>query len=104
MKLRPNHTEGLPQIIDRILDKGVVIDAKIRLAISETQLIKIRATTILSSFSGAVKHGLDIPSEVILESQPWRNLILKEGCPQCKKRLDKEELKFGCPWCGFKLN
>lgn len=102
--LRPTtNREGLPQTIDRILDKGVVIDLKARIALLEQHLLKIRATTILTSFETAALQGIDFPSEVIFETQAWRKLLTREKCPQCNKRLKREELEQGCPWCGFKL-
>ena len=103
IRLRPGYTESFPETIERILDKGVVIDSKLRINILQTDLIKIRATVILSSFSYAAKHGLDFPSEVIHETQIWRDLLTKENCPQCNKMLKREELEKGCPWCGYKL-
>ena len=102
--LRPEtKREGVPQLIERILDKGVVIDLKARIALLEQHLLKIRATTILTSFETAALTGIDFPSEVIFETQAWRKLLTTEKCPQCNKRLEKEELEQGCPWCGFKL-
>lgn len=102
--LRPTHNEGLPQIIDRILDKGVVIDAKLRLAILEAHLIKIRATLIFSSFETTTKYGLPFPAEINRETKAWKNLMSKERCPQCTKLVVEEELRAGCPWCGFTLS
>ncbi len=104
VELRPTtNREDLPQIIDRILDKGIVIDAKARISILEHHLLKIRATTILSSFETAALTGIDFPSEVIFETQAWLKLLTTEKCPQCNKRLEREELEQGCPWCGLKL-
>ena len=95
------HSKGLKQVIERMLDKGIVIDAKLRLAIVDCQLLKLRATVILSSFAGAVRYGLDMPSEIIYETQAWRKLLSREKCPQCTKLLEHEKLEQGCPWCGY---
>lgn len=103
INLRPCYSESLPDTIERILDKGIVVDAKLRINILQNDLIKIRATLILSSFSTAAKCGIDFPSEVIFETQAWRKLLTSEECPQCNKKLEREELEQGCPWCGFKL-
>lgn len=102
--LRPRHSEKLFELIQRYLDKGIVIDSKIRIRLYELHLIKMRGTIILSSFSGAAKHGLDFPSEVIYETQAWRKLLTRLDCPQCKKKVNEEELKKeGCPWCGYNM-
>lgn len=102
--LKPRQSEKLFELIERMLDKGIVIDHKIRIKLYELHLIKMRGAIILSSFSGATKHGIDFPSEVSYETQAWRKLITKAGCPQCNKKVGMEELKKeGCPWCGYKM-
>lgn len=101
--LRPKQSEGLLQLIQRYLDKGIVIDSKVRLSLFDVHLVKMRAMLMLASFNTAAKHGLDFPSEVMLENQAWRKLLTRETCPQCNKFVSKEELKKGCPWCGYEL-
>lgn len=104
VKLRPGYAESLPETIDRILDKGVVIDLKLRLAILEAHLIKIRATIIFSSFETTAKYGLPFPAGINRETAAWKNLLAKERCPQCMKLVEEEELREGCPWCNFTLS
>lgn len=101
LNLRPQQTESFPEALDRILDKGIVIEARIRTSLAEVELIKISATIILASFKRAVGYGLDFPKGVNFETKAWRNLITKEECPQCQKLLEIKELNLGCPWCGF---
>lgn len=102
VNLRPAyHHEGLPQIVERMLDKGVVIDLKLRLALEKIQLIKMRATIILSSFETTAKYGLPFPAIVNHDTAAWKNLLTKEKCPQCEKLVDAKEFISGCPWCSF---
>ena len=102
--LRPKQSEKLLELIDRMLNKGVVIDCKIRVKLYELQLIKMRGTLILSSFEGAAKHGLDFPSGTNFETEAWHNLLTRLSCPQCNKKIYEDELvKDGCPWCGYKM-
>ncbi|MBU4501407.1 MAG: gas vesicle protein [Nanoarchaeota archaeon] len=103
VRLRPGYSESLLDIIERMLDKGIVIDTKIRISIDDIHLVKVRGTIILSSFSAAAKHGIDFPSEVIHETQAWRDLLTKVDCPQCNKMVAREELEEGCPWCGYDM-
>lgn len=103
VQLRPKQSEGLLQLIQRYLDKGIVIDSKIRLSLVDVHLVKIRSLLMLASFSTAAKQGLDFPSEVIKETQAWRKLLTRDTCPQCSKFVSKGELKEGCPWCGYKI-
>jgi len=101
---RPQHSNtGLKETLDRILDKGVAIDAKLRLALYDLDLIQIRSTLILTSFQGGIKGGMEFPNGINYNAKAWKVLINKEPCPQCNKLSTREELKGGCPWCGFIL-
>ncbi|MBU2639307.1 MAG: gas vesicle protein [Nanoarchaeota archaeon] len=103
LKLVPKQREGLIQTVDRMLDKGIVIDVKLRLYLKDLKLIGVRATTILTNFESGIKFGLDFPEDTNFDTKAWRDLIIKEKCHQCSKMLKKEELNDGCPWCGFNL-
>lgn len=100
--MRLEQKESLPEVLDRILDKGIVIEARVRASLKEVELLQVNATIILSSFKSAVFHGLDLPSGINYETKAWRALLTKEECPNCSKMLEIEELKLGCPWCGYK--
>ncbi|MFH1337576.1 MAG: gas vesicle protein GvpJ [Nanoarchaeota archaeon] len=103
LKLRPSNRETFTEVLDRILDKGVVIDARIRTYLVNVKLIGIRAKVLLASFESGAMHGLKFPDGINYDTQAWRDLIEKEACPQCNKRVEIKELRRGCPWCGFKL-
>jgi ssDNA-binding Zn-finger/Zn-ribbon topoisomerase 1 len=96
--------ENFQDWLERKLDEGIVVDAKLRLKLYKTKLADIRATTILSTFDGALHHGLDFPSEILLTESPWQRLMEKEQCPQCRRKVYREELEAGCPWCDYTLN
>ena len=95
--------ENFQDWLERKLDDGIVVDAKLRLKLGKTKLANLRATTILSTFDGALQHGLDFPSEILLTESPWQRLMEKERCPQCRRKVYREELEAGCPWCGYTL-
>lgn len=94
---------GLKQILDRALDKGVVLDAKLRAKLGKLELARIRALTILTSFETAAKHSLTLPTGINYSAKGWKKITGMESCPQCSKRVFIKELKEGCPWCGFRL-
>ncbi len=96
--------ENFQDWLERKLDEGIVVDAKLRLKLGKTKLANLRATTILSTFDGALHHGLDFPSEILLTESPWQQLMEKERCPQCRRKVYREELEAGCPWCDYALN
>lgn len=93
----------LVDVIDRILDKGLVINADIAVSIVGVELLGIKIRAALASFETAAKYGLEFPSGTSIETPAWKEaLIAKENCPQCNKKVPAEELvNNGCPWCGW---
>jgi len=47
-------------VLDRILDKGVVIDAQIRVSVVALPFIKIDAHVLVASFETYVKHAAEV--------------------------------------------
>lgn len=94
----------LVDLIDRILDKGVVINADIVVSLAGVELLGIKLRLALASFETAARYGLEFPSGTNLSStEAFKQAqIEKETCPQCGKRLAVETLLYeGCPWCGW---
>lgn len=94
---------GLAGAIDRILDKGLVINADIVVSVSDVELLGIKIRAALASFETAAKYGLEFPSGTNIETSAWKEaMVEKEECPQCDKRVGAEQLlNEGCPWCGW---
>jgi ribosomal protein L37AE/L43A len=94
---------GLADAIDRILDKGLVINADITVSVAGVELLGIKIRAALASFETAAKYGLEFPSGTNLETAAWKSAsIEKEDCPQCGKKVEREELlNVACPWCGW---
>lgn len=95
--------DSLADVVDRILDKGLIINADIAISLAGTELLGIKIRAALASFETAAKYGLQFPSGTNLTVPAWQEAIVpKEDCPQCAKRVPREELMSGgCPWCGF---
>ena len=93
----------LVDLIDRILDKGLVINADITVSIAGVELLGIKIRAALASFETATRYGLEFPSGTNLGTPAWEGArIAKENCPRCDKRVPIEELMTsGCPWCGW---
>jgi hypothetical protein len=53
---------SLPDIIDRILDKGVVINADITVSLVGVELLGIKIRAALASFETAAMYGLEFPT------------------------------------------
>jgi gas vesicle structural protein len=96
-------SSGLADVIDKILDKGLVINADICVSIAGVELLGIKIRAALASFETAAKYGLEFPSGTNYETAAWKQAMVgKEECPQCgKKVLVEELLNETCPWCGW---
>ena len=105
MTLKPQKNEptGLAEAIDRILDKGLVINADITVSVVGVELLGIKIRAALASFETAAKYGLEFPSGTNLQAPAWKEIASKNDCPQCGEPVDQHELlNVGCPWCGWK--
>lgn len=94
---------GLVGAVDKILEKGLVINADITVDVAGVELLGIKIRAALASFETAAKYGLEFPTGTNTLTDAWRNaLIEKETCPQCGKQVNTEELlNISCPWCGW---
>ncbi|NQT73931.1 MAG: gas vesicle protein [Chloroflexi bacterium] len=105
MAVKPQkNTEGtLADAIDRILDKGLVINADIAVSLAGVELLGIKIRAAMASFETAAKYGLAFPTGTMMETPAWQEaLVTRESCPQCDKRVQMEDLlSDGCPWCGW---
>lgn len=95
--------DSLADVVGRILDKGLVINADIMVSVAGVELLGIKINAALASFETAAKYGLEFPSGTNMETPAWKAaLTAKENCPQCTRAAPREELLGeGCPWCGW---
>ena len=61
----------LVDVIDRILDKGLVINADIVISLVGVELLGIKIRAALASFETAAKYGLEFPSGTNLQATAW---------------------------------
>jgi len=94
----------LVDLIDRILDKGVVINADIVVSLAGVELLGIKIRAALASIETAAMYGLEFPTGTSYETSAWKEAQKdKETCSQCNKRVERDELlHIGCPWCGWR--
>ena len=94
---------GLADAMEKILDKGLVLDADIMVSVSGTELLGVKIRAALASFETAARYGLEFPSGVNLNAPGWRELEVKKAkCPNCgNEREEKRLLEWGCPICGW---
>ena len=93
----------LADVIDRVLDKGLVINADICVSVAGVELLGIKIRAALASFETAAKYGLEFLRGTNYEKTAWKEAeVGKEICSQCNKKVAAEDLlNEGCPWCGW---
>lgn len=97
---------SLADIIDRILDKGLVINADITVSLVGVELLGIKIRAALASFETAAKFGLAFPSGTNLNAPAWKIIREnEESCPSCGKGISIENKKLcsNCGWKGFEI-
>jgi ribosomal protein L37AE/L43A len=96
-------TSTLADVIDVVLDRGLIINADIIVSVAGVELLGIKIRAALASFATAARYGLEFPSGTNLETAAWKDAMQeKETCPQCSKLVEKNELlERNCPWCGW---
>jgi hypothetical protein len=101
--LSPARTQNLADVVERILDKGLVINADIAVSVAGTELLGIKIRATLASFETAARYGLEFPSGTNLNASGWKDLDRpKACCPECGNRKDEALLlREGCPICGW---
>ena len=94
---------SLADLIDRVLDKGLVINADIVISVAGIELLGIMIRAAVASLETAAKYGLQLPAGTNIYTEAWKEAqFKKESCPQCAKRSPENELlSQGCPWCGW---
>jgi hypothetical protein len=105
--LEPTRDRGdaLADVIDAVLDKGLVINADIMVSLAGVELLGIKVRAALASFETAARYGLEFPSGTNFETAAWREAALdRESCPGCGERFAgrAELLDAGCPACGWR--
>lgn len=91
-------------LIDRVLDKGIVINADILVSVAGVELLGIRIRAAIASLQTAARYGLEFPSGTDLGALGWERKQIEppETCPDCEKSVPRAELlDQGCPFCGW---
>lgn len=104
LKSIPHRSEDtLIALVDRLLDKGLVINADIAVSLAGVEILGIKLRAALASFETAAQYGLQFPSGTNTNTAAWEAAQnSKDSCPQCGKQGDRTELlNESCPWCGW---
>ena len=67
----------LAEVVEMLLDKGIVINADIAVSIGDTQLLGVQVRAAIASFETAAKYGLEFP-----EGTDMRRVAAAVGDPE----------------------
>lgn len=60
---KPTRSQGdLAEMLELLLDKGVVVNADIAVSIGDTELLGIELRAAIASFETAAEYGLEFPT------------------------------------------
>ncbi|NGM69017.1 gas vesicle protein [Natronolimnobius sp. AArcel1] len=73
----------LAEVVEMLLDKGIVINADIAVSIGDTQLLGVQVRAAIASFETAAKYGLEFP-----EGTDMRRVAEAAGEPELAEMRD----------------
>jgi hypothetical protein len=92
----PHRGTGLVDVLDRVLDKGLVIAGDIKVSLAEVELLTIRIRLLVCSIDKAQEIGLDwwrfdqylAPGRRMVQAEE-ENVALKKQIAALLKRIDQ---------------
>jgi hypothetical protein len=88
---RPNTTDSLADILERVLDKGIVIAGDIQINLLDIELLTIKLRLLIASVDRAKEMGIDWwESDPMLSSSGRRDELESEN-RELRARLDRLE-------------
>lgn len=92
--------DSLADVVEMLLDKGVVINADIAVTVGETELLGIKLRAAIASFETAAQYGLEFPEGTDMErveaasgrggigKPPERGLTVRAGATDSDEPVD----------------
>jgi hypothetical protein len=75
----PRRDLSLVDLLDRILDKGIVINGDITVTVGSVELLSIKINLVIASIETAKRYGLPLPWEA--EKKPVRRSRVRNVTP-----------------------
>ena len=86
-------TTSLADILERVLDKGIVIAGDIKICLADIELLNIKIRLLIASVEKAKEMGIDWwQSDPALSSKAG---VLEEENRQLRERLERLEARLG---------
>jgi hypothetical protein len=83
--------QNLLDVLDRILDKGIVINGEITVSLLKSEILSLRINLVIASIETAKRYGLELPWEKWQDSS--KRLQVKEHNNRNKNKNKKIQLK-----------
>ena len=92
-----SNSTNLADILERVLDKGIVIAGDIKIQLADVDLLNIKIRLLVASVDKAMEMGINWwQQDSYLSTQAKDTELAKEN-EQLKQRLEKLEAKFEPP-------
>jgi len=86
-------TTNLADILERVLDKGIVIAGDIKISIADVDLLNIKIRLLVASVDKAMEMGINWWQQDSFLSSEAREAGIEKENKSLKKRLDRLEAK-----------
>jgi len=91
--MHPNQSTNLADILERVLDKGIVIAGDIKISLADVDLINIKIRLIVASVDKAMEMGINWWQEDSFLSSDAKATEMETENANLKKRLEALEAK-----------
>ena len=85
--------QSVLDVLDRILDKGIVINGEITVSLLKTEILSLRINLVIASIETAKRYGIELPWEKWQDSS--KKLQVKEQNNKNKNKNKKHTTKTG---------
>ncbi|CCQ35954.1 gas-vesicle-associated protein GvpJ [Natronomonas moolapensis 8.8.11] len=88
---KPTRSQGdLAEMLEMLLDKGVVVNADVAVSVGDTELLGIELRAAIASFETAAKYGLEFPAGTDMERVETAAGVSSEGSGDLSTKFDTE--------------
>ena len=92
--MHPTNATNLADILERVLDKGIVIAGDIKISIADVDLLNIKIRLLVASVDKAMEMGINWwQQDSYLSTKAEEKAVAKENAA-LKKRLERLEAKI----------
>ena len=91
---RPNNSTNLADILERVLDKGIVIAGDIKIQLADVDLLNIKIRLVVASVDKAMEMGINWWQQDSYLSSKAKETEMEKENGDLKKRLDLLEAKM----------